>query len=134
MTTKKFDLSDPVQYQKNNPFMDYCHIEIVSVSPECSKVRVEMTHELKNLNGTAHGGLLCTLADCVAGITARADGRNYVTQSAHINFIRNVTEGTLYAVGTPIKRGRHTVVIHVQILHASGTLLADASIDMFCLE
>ena len=134
MAAKKFDLSDPVRYRKNNPFMDHCHIDIVSVSPERSEVRVTMTHELQNLNGTVHGGLLYTLADCVAGITSRADGRNYVTQSAHINYLRSASEGMLYAVGTPIKRGRRTVVIHVQIFQTPDVLLADASVDMFCIE
>lgn len=134
MVAKKFDLSDPVQYRKNNPFMDHCGIDIVSVSPERSEICVKITHELQNLNGTAHGGLLYTLADCVAGITSRADSRNYVTQSAHINYLRSVSEGVLYAVGTPIKRGRKTVVIHVQIFQTPNILLADASVDMFCID
>ncbi|MGN1009001.1 MAG: PaaI family thioesterase [Butyricicoccus sp.] len=93
-----------------------------------------MTHELQNLNGTAHSGLLYTLADCVSGIISCADRRNYVAQSAHINFLRSASDGMLYTVGTPIKRRRRTVVIHVPIFQTPDVLLADASVDMFCIE
>ena len=49
--------------------------------------------------GMVHGGMLYALADVVTGLTARADGKKYVTQSAHVNFIRNVSDGTVHAKG-----------------------------------
>jgi acyl-CoA thioesterase len=134
MIVKTVSLDDPVQYQKSNPFMDYNHIEIVSVSPQCSQVKMEVSPNSLNLNGSVHGGLLYTLADCVAGVTARADGRGYVTQSAHINFIRNITGGTVLATGTAVKRGRRMTIIHVAVTDQQGALLADAVVDMFAAE
>ena len=95
---------------------------------------MKVIHSGLNLNGAVHGGLLYTLADCVAGITARTDGRNYVTQSAHINFLRNVSEGVLSATGEIIKRGNSIAVVHVQIRNELGTLLSDASVDLFCTQ
>lgn len=130
MHTGKFDLTDFEGYQKGNPFMEYNHIKIVSVSPQCSQVSVELVPEGRNLNGVVHGGLLYTLADCVAGITARADGRNYATLSAHINFLRNVSQGRLTATGETLKRGRRMTVIHVRVEDDKGTLLVDAAVDM----
>lgn len=81
MGKQKFDLSDFERYQRENPFMDYNHIEIVFVEPERSQVRMEITPSGRNLNGAVHGGLLYTMVDCVAGVTARADGRNSVVLS-----------------------------------------------------
>lgn len=134
MQAPAFDLSDFEGYQRGNPFMDYNNIKIVSVGTERSQVRMEITPAGRNLNGAVHGGLLYTMADCVAGITARADGRNYVTQSANINFLRNVTEGTLFATAEAVKRGKRVAVIHVKVEDQKQLLLADISISLFCLE
>ncbi|MGN1001600.1 MAG: PaaI family thioesterase [Oscillospiraceae bacterium] len=134
MKLPEFDLSDFEGYERGNPFMAQNHIQIVSVGTDRSQVRMEITPPGRNLNGTVHGGLIYTMADCVAGITARADGRNYVTQSAHIDFLRNVSEGTLYATGEAVKRGRRVAVIHVKVEDQNQLLLADMSISLFCAE
>mgnify|MGYP000075200346 CR=1 FL=1 len=87
--------TDLTAYRKSNPFMDFCGIEAVRAEHDDCEVKMTITATDKNTHGFVHGGLLFTLADCVAGLTARSDGRNYVTQSAHINFIKNLTEGTI---------------------------------------
>ena len=132
MQTKKVSM-DPKEYTDSNPYLKYNHIEVVEISPECSVVQVKICGDSLNVNGTVHGGLIFTMADCVAGITARADGRMYATQSAHINFIGNVTAGTLTAKGILVKRGRKVVIIHVPVTDESGKLLAEATLDIFCL-
>lgn len=121
-------------YRKSNPFMDHCGIEAVVSSPECSEVALTIRPESRNIHGVVHGGLLFTMADCVAGLTARADGRDYVTQSAHFNFIRNLPAGTIHAYGTTVSRGRTIVIVHVQLKDAEGHLLADGNLDMFCIR
>ena len=45
-------------YAKSNPFMEYNHISIVSVSPDRCVVKVDLAPDSKNRNGYAHGGLL----------------------------------------------------------------------------
>ena len=125
-----FLLSDFPAYERNNPFMAYNHIEICSASAESSVVKVALVPESKNLHGAVHGGLLYAMADCVAGVTARASGEDYVTQSAHINFLRNVKEGTIYAQADTIKRGRRVIVLHITVYDGEHRLLADGSIDM----
>ena len=79
---------DPDEYVKNNPFMEYTNMKIEKISPECSEISMKITHGVTNLMGMVHGGMLYALADVVTGLTARADGKKYVTQSAHVNFIR----------------------------------------------
>ena len=85
-----WNVLDPDEYVKHNPFMGYTNMKIEKISPECSEISMKITHGVTNLMGMVHGGMLYALADVVTGLTARADGRKYVTQSAHINFIRNV--------------------------------------------
>ena len=93
-----------------------------------------LRHESMNLHGAVHGGLLYGLADCVAGIAARCDGNDYVTQSAHVNFLRNTKQGTVYALASVVRRGRHMVVLHVAIRDAEERLLADCAVDMMRTE
>ena len=121
-------------YAKSNPFMEYNHISIVSVSPDRCVVKVDLAPESKNRNGYAHGGLLYAMADCVAGIAARCDGNDYVTQSAHVNFLRNTKQGVVYALARVVRRGRHMVVLHVAIRDAEDRLLADCAVDMMRME
>lgn len=124
-------IGDFEEYTKNNAFMGYNHIEICSVSPESSVVRVVLQPESKNLHGAMHGGLIYAMCDCVAGITARSiGGVDYVTQSGHINFLRNVKSGTVYAQADTIKRGRRVIVMHITVYNEEHKLMADGSIDM----
>ena len=86
-------------------------------------VKVNLVAESMNLHGHVHGGLLYAMADCVAGIFARMDGRDYVTQSAHINFLHNVQSGTIFAKAEIIKRGKHMAYFHISITDQDDHLL-----------
>lgn len=70
------------EYLANNPFMRHNHMKIERISTECSEISMEVHPDGLNIMGMIHGGLLYSLADVVTGLTARADGRKYVTQSA----------------------------------------------------
>lgn len=132
MEEKEFNYLDPVEYANHNPFLKYNHMEIVKISPECSEIRLAVNPDALNLGGQVHGGLLYAMADVVTGLTARADGRKYVTQSAHINFIGNVSAGVVTATGQMIRRGRKISIVRSTITSETGKLLADVTVDMFC--
>ena len=121
-------------YEKGNPFMSYNHIQICKVDPDCCVVKVNLVAESMNLHGHVHGGLLYAMADCVAGIFARMDGRDYVTQSAHINFLHNVQSGTIFAKAEIIKRGKHMAYFHISITDQDDHLLCDGMVDMYCIS
>ena len=115
-------------------FMSYNHIQICKVDPDCCVVKVNLVAESMNLHGHVHGGLLYAMADCVAGIFARMDGRDYVTQSAHINFLHNVQSGTIFAKAEIIKRGKHMAYFHISITDQDDHLLCDGMVDMYCIS
>ena len=117
-------------YEKGNPFMSYNHIQICKVDPDCCVVKVNLVAESMNLHGHVHGGLLYAMADCVAGIFARMDGRDYVTQSAHINFLHNVQSGTIFAKAEIIKRGKHMAYFHISITDQDDHALVSFSCAM----
>ena len=133
MKEEAWNVLNPEEYVKHNPFMGYTNMKIENISPECSEISMEITHDMTNLMGALHGGMIYALADVVTGLTARADGRKYVTQSAHINFIHNISEGTVYAKGILIRRGRTITIVRGKVMDEDGNVLADVTVDMFCL-
>jgi len=133
MEEKQFRGIDPDEYLANNPFMRHNHMKITKVSAECSEIQMDVHPDGLNIMGMVHGGLIYAMADVVTGITARADGRKYVTQSAHVNFIGNVSKGTVTAKGILVRRGRSIVIVRGVVEDENGKLLADVTVDMFCL-
>lgn len=115
-----------------NPFMEYNGIKIVSVSPEHSVLKATITENSLNPYGMLHGGLLYTLMDCAAGITARATEQDFVTQNAYVNYLSNSKDiNEVYAEGTVVRRGNRLTVVHVIVRTEDGKLLADGTIDMY---
>ncbi len=122
----EFELS-----RKRNPFMEYNGIEIVSVSMEGSVLKANICENSENPYGMIHGGLIYTMMDCVAGITARADNQNYVTQNAYITYLSNVKEAScIYAEGDVVRRGKNVTVVHTIVRTEEGKLLADGTVSM----
>ena len=118
-----------------NPFMTYNGIEIGEISLEHSVLKATITENSKNPYGMIHGGLLYTMMDCVAGITARADNRRYVTQNVYVNYISNVKDAEhIYAEGTVVRRGKTVTIVHTIVRTPEGKLLADGTVDMFTIE
>ena len=133
MEDKKFNVLDPQEYLANNPFMQHNHMYITEIGTETSEIRMEVHSDGLNIMGQVHGGLLYSLADVVTGLTARADGRKYVTQSAHVNFIGNVSSGLIIAKGDIVKRGRSIVIVRGIVTDENGKLLLETTTNMFCL-
>lgn len=120
-------------YKEKNHFMTYNMIEPIFADEDSSEVVVTLSENGENLSGYAHGGLLMTMADCAAGMAARGDGRDYVTQAVHMNFISNIKKGTIHAKGQVIHRGRTVVSVRVTITDEGNVLMADATVNMFCV-
>ena len=134
MEDKKFNVLNPEEYLANNPFMQHNHMYITEIGTQTSEIRMEVHPDGLNIMGQVHGGLLYSLADVVTGLTARADGRKYVTQSAHVNFIGNVSAGMIIAKGDIVKRGRSIVIVRGIVTDENGKLLLETTTNMFCLN
>ncbi len=115
--------------------MEYNNIEVVSASEEKSVLIAHIGSDSLNPYGMIHGGLLYTMIDCTAGITARADGNPYVTQNCYVNYLSNVKDADkVYAESDVIRRGGTVVVVHVRVYAEDGRDLADGVVDMFRIQ
>ena len=118
---------------KGNGFMVYNHMELETVEPDYAVFRMEIRPESKNVYGMVHGGAIYTLADNATGSAAHTDGRNYVTQSGTLHFLRNQREGIIRAQARVRHRGRSTVLVAVDVVGDDGTLLASGEFSFFCI-
>ena len=120
--------------EEKNGFMHHNHIEMELVEKDHAVFRLTIRPESKNPYGMVHGGAIYTLADNATGSAAHTDGRNYVTQSGTLHFLRNQREGIIRAQARVRHRGRSTVLVAVDVVGDDGTLLASGEFSFFCVD
>lgn len=117
-----------------NAFPTYNHIELEGVEPDHAVYRLEIRPESKNPYGVVHGSAIYTMADNATGYAAHTDGRNYVTQTSSMHFLRNQTHGVVRADARVRHRGRTTCLVDVDIIGDDGKLLATGDFTFFCVD
>jgi uncharacterized protein (TIGR00369 family) len=101
-------------------------LEIVELSEEHARGRVQVRDELKQPYGLVHGGVYAAIAESLASIATAwgvmADGRIAVGLSNQTSFLRPITEGAINAIAVPKHRGRTTWVWEVEMSDDDGRL------------
>lgn len=123
-----------VQQMRENPFMLHNFIEVNTVRRDYAELFIDIRRETTNSYGFVHGGAFFTMADCCAGMTARTDGRRYVTQDASVQFLHNTGSGRITACGTVLSRGKRVCVVEVRVADEAGGLLFHGTFSMFCIN
>ena len=73
------------QLEESSGFIKHNHFHVVEVEKgKRTKLEVELTEDVLNPYGFAHGGLIFGLGDTAMGITAHSMGRSPVTLSSSI--------------------------------------------------
>ena len=120
--------------EQQNRFTAYNHIEMVMIEQDHAIFRLNICPESKNSFGMVHGGAIYTMADNATGAAAHTDGRNYVTQTSSLHFLRNQPEGEIQADARVRHRGRSTCLVAVDILGEDEMLLATGEFTFFCVD
>lgn len=116
-----------------NAFAVFNHLEVEHVEDDYAVFRLAIRPESKNPRGFVHGGMLAAMADNAAGYAAHTDGRTYVTQSSHMNYLHNQAEGVIRAEGRVLHRGKTVCLVRVDISGEDGALLATGELAYFCV-
>lgn len=103
-------------------------LELLEVSGEEVRARVQVRDELRQPYGLVHGGVYASLAESMTSLaTAVAvfpEGSAAMGLSNSTNFLRPITAGTVHAHGTRLHRGRTTWVWDVRFSDDAGKLCA----------
>ena len=108
MTTTAMDIF------KQDAYAEHLGIEIVEMNEGCSVVKMPIKPFHLNGGGRVHGGALLSLADLALASAAISRGDYGSAINVHMNFMKGVAEGTLWARGTELSAGRS--IRHYQVI------------------
>ncbi|WP_416325866.1 PaaI family thioesterase [[Eubacterium] hominis] len=109
-------------------------MHVSEVKEGYAKVEMIIDEQILNVHGFVHGGALYSLADTAAGAASFATGRDSVTLSGTINYIKPGKGGKLIGIAQEISAGRTTGVYEVFIFNDEDVLLSRATFTMFFLD
>lgn len=96
-------------------------------------IDLNVSNQVLNPHGTAHGGALFTLCDIAVGCYIALQKKTAVTLDSTIHFYRPGQLGTvLTAVVNERKRGHTTSVFLVEVYDDKENHIADATFTMYC--
>lgn len=100
-------------------------MEVLDASPERTRVRLTVTDSGLNMHGTAHGGLLFSLADEAFAVISNLEAQAVAIET-HLSFFRPARPGDeLVAVATPERVGRTLATYRVEVRRGEeGEVLA----------
>lgn len=120
-------------YSSNAFMQDFFKINIDEI--KCGSVTVSLKIEAdKHLNHrhVVHGGVMTALADSVLGVTGASVGKQVVTLSFSMNFIKNIKPNDIMKVVSSIKHvGHKTMVIEAKMYDGEKRLMATILTTMF---
>lgn len=112
------------------PFWDALGVELAEAAPGRATIRMpvrpDMGRSSNTGDGSAHGGVIASLADMAAScalITTLAPGEGRTTIDLNVHFLAPA-RGTLTAEGHIRRRGGRTAVIDIEITDGEGALVA----------
>lgn len=127
-------LQDSQKLNEANAFAVCNGVKIADVQPDYAEVYLDVVPDSLNPWGTVHGGAYFTLADVCAGITARTDGRRYVTQQASVQFLHAGKEGRITVRSKVLHRGGTVCLIEVDVTDEAGHLLFLGTFNFYCVK
>lgn len=104
---------------------------VIELDEGYAKVEMRIDEQILNVHGFVHGGALFSLADSAAGAASFASGRDSVTLSGNINYMKPGKGGKLTGIAQQISITKSTGVYEVFIFNDQDTLLSRATFTMF---
>lgn len=86
-------------------------MELISMGPGRSVVRMTVQPDMVNSHGTCHGGMIFTLADSAFGYACNSFNRNAVAQQCDITYLTPVAVGTMLTATAELREtaGRSSI-------------------------
>ena len=120
-----------------NSFLGYNRhngITLVELEEGHSVVEVKLTRESMNPQGSAHDGLMFSLADTAAGCCACSKGGHCVTSNCTMEFLRPATGKKIFCEATPKKMGRSLSTIQTVLTNDENAVVATGTFTFFMLD
>lgn len=130
--TKQERYSQMVDYMNTVQDFNYHNgIKLLEITDNYASCKVELTPEVMNSQGFAHGGIIFAICDVAAGYAAASVDRRLVTQGGNISFLRPAMGSYLIAKAEPIKVGKTVSVVEAKAYDDQDRLVAFSTITLF---
>ena len=114
-----------------NVFPNVSGVEVIEDEEGNYLTRVTLTPSHKNPYGSAHGGLIYTMADAAAGFASCTVAEMPVTLHSDFHFIKNVKEGVITAKAEVLQKGGRIVLLRVRVTSDSDVLLGEGTFTYY---
>jgi uncharacterized protein (TIGR00369 family) len=111
------------------PFAHLLQLELGEMKRGQATLRLEVRDDLRQNNGVVHGGVIASLVDTAAAfalLTLLEKGQTSTTVDLTIHYLRPLLSGQSTAQARMVRAGRRLMVIAVDVLDESKTLVATA--------
>ena len=114
--------------------MKHNNIEIIDVEDNKATLKAILTESSLNPYKIAHGGLIFGLGDTAMGVVAKLTGKNAVTLSSNISYLKPATGSYLIAKAEMIKNGKTTCFLQANIYNEKNDLVATMDANYFYIN
>ena len=118
------------QFEEQDGFIKHNNIKVISFEKGKSAVlEAKLTKESLNPFGFAHGGIIFGLGDTAMGVAVISSGRNAVTLTSSITYLKPSKGSTLRAEAEMVKDGKQVCYLKCNFYDENDILTAsmDAS-------
>ena len=119
---------------EGNAFANANNVEVIEDEEGNYLTRVTLSADHKNPYGSAHGGLIYTLADAAAGFASCQVADIPVTLHSDFHFIQNVKEGVITAKATVLQKGGRIILLRVHVTSDTGVLLGEGTFTYYAIH
>ncbi len=114
-----------VAISNNIPAHQNLSIVILKLAPGQAELLMTVDSEFANSYGTAHGGVIATLADSAMGVALRTLNIRVVTLEMNINYFSRVKTGEILRVkAQAIHPGHQVSVVEAEVFNQKEALVA----------
>ena len=108
-------------------------IEVLEASPTRAVAELPLEKQFFNAHGSAHGGLIFSLADMAFAALVVANDLTCVNAQTSISYVKAGRKGPLRAEARMLNSGRKLVTCEVSVLDADDELLALATVTGYVM-
>jgi 1,4-dihydroxy-2-naphthoyl-CoA hydrolase len=132
-------VSDIAPPELSAPYDREIGLVYTEVTTDGVKAELTVKPTLRQPMGIVHGGVWCSVVESLASVSAYVwlsanGGGNVVGVNNNTDFLRAVTEGTVYAASEPVHRGRRQQLWLVTIRDEADRIIARGHVRLQNLE
>ncbi|MCG5433201.1 PaaI family thioesterase [Mycobacterium sp. MYCO198283] len=121
------------------PFDAQLGLTYTEVTPDGVKAHLTVAPKLLQPFGIVHGGVYCSMIESMASVSAHTwlaehGGGNVVGVNNNTDFLRAISEGTVYGASTPLHRGRRQQLWQVVITDERDRVIARGQVRLQNLQ